>query len=145
MKQVLHIFFLGLSILFSFGVTSFQSGCSAKVEDIESNTACCKVNTEQGESNEHTKGDCCSTDACQGSCCFESVDFFHFNDFIVEGNSINFNDVEISLIPSLQSFLLSLDNSNVNSLKENISIPPDALIYKSIAKHIIIEHQSWLI
>ena len=145
MKQFLHIFFLGLSILFSFGFTSFQSACTAKVEIIETMHACCKVESEKHLSHEYMKVDCCDTDICQGSCCVESLDYFQFNDFIVQGNTINLNNLEISLIPSFQHFLLSLVNSNVNLLQEKLIVPPDVLIHKSITKHIIIKNQSWLI
>jgi hypothetical protein len=144
-KKVLHIFFLGLSILFSFGFTSYQSGCLAKVEIIETNHACCKIESKVNVSHEHLDGDCCGTDKCQGFCCFESVDYFQFNDFIVQGSTIDLNDLDISLFPSLHVFLLDLANSNKNLLLEELSIPPDLLIHKSITKHIIIENQSWLI
>jgi hypothetical protein len=144
-KQILHIFFLGLSILFSFGFTSFQSGCTAKVGIIETNHSCCKVESERSLSHEHLEGDCCGTDNCQGSCCFESVDYFQFNDFIVQGSTIDLNNLDISLIPSIHVFLLDLANSNKNLLLEGLSIPPDLLLHKSITKHIIIKNQSWLI
>ena len=145
MKQFLHIFFLGLSILFSFGFTSFQSACTAKVEIIETMHSCCKVESEKHLSHEYMTVDCCDTDVCQGSCCIESLDYLQFNDFVVERNTINLNDLEISLIPSLQYFLLGLANFNVNLLQEQLIVPPDLLIHKSITKHIIIKNQSWLI
>jgi hypothetical protein len=144
-KQFLHILFLGISILFSFGFTSFQSACKSKVEAVASKYACCKNTAKKNHCKQNVKSDSFNTDSCKSSCCIESVDLFQFTDFVFHTGSINLDDLEISLLPSIHVFLLSLVSSGKDLFKEELIIPPDQFIHKLTYKRILLKKQSWLI
>jgi len=143
-KQIIHIFFLGISILFSFGFTSIQSACESKVERVEVKHSCCSATELSNDSLQEIES-CCGTDLCEGICCIESGDYFQFNDFITETESIDLDQLELSLLPSIRHYLLSLKYSEVNLLQEELVVPPDLCLHKSVTKHIILTKQSWLI
>lgn len=146
MKQFINILFLGLTILFSFGFSSFQSVCDEKIEVIETNHSCCKDESVKKEisQNKHQDG-CCGTDSCQGSCCIESVDFLILTDFVFQTESFDINKLEIKLIPSLHTFLHKLEGETDKVFEQTLRIPPDLFVYSSNASQIILEKQAWLI
>jgi len=131
--------------LFSFGFTSFKSACVSKVEIIEISHSCCKVKTEQSKSHKHLKGDCCSTDSCQGSCCIESGDYLQFTDFVFQVNTIEVDNLEILSRPSLHHFLLSLSKCNIDLFQDKLIVPPDLFVHTSTSHQIILSKQAWLI
>jgi len=144
-KQFINILFLGLSILFSFGFTSFQSVCELKTEIIESKRSCCQDEEKKNDTDKHIKGECCKTDYCEGACCIESIDFLLFNDFVFQTESVNVDELEVSLIPSIHTFLLSLRRSKLDSFQNELIIPPDLFVNNTSASQIIINKQAWLI
>jgi len=144
-KQFINILFLGLSILFSFGFTSFQSACELKTEIVESKPSCCQDEEKGDDTDKHIKGECCKTDSCEGACCIESIDFLLFNDFVFQTESVNVDELEILLIPSIHTFLLNLRPSKLDSFQNELMIPPDLFVYNISAYEIILSKQSWLI
>jgi len=144
-KQFINILFLGLSILFSFGFTSFQSACELKTEIIESKRSCCQDEKTVVDTDKHIVGECCKTDSCEGECCIESNDILLFNDFVFQTESVNVDELEISLIPSIHTFLLSLKPSRLDSFRNIWIVPPDLFVYNISAYEIILSKQAWLI
>jgi len=144
-KQFVNILFLGLSILFSFGFTSFQSVCELKAEIIESKQSCCQDEEKADDTDKYLDGECCNTDYCAAACCIESIDFLLFNDFVFQTESVNVDELEISLIPSIHTFLLNLRRFKFDCFQITLIVPPDLFAHNISGYEIILSKQAWLI
>lgn len=143
MKKIVHILLLGILILFSFGVTAFQSTCVLEEEVITSTHSCC--DTTQKETKEHKNKTCCDIVTCDGECCLQSFEFLQINDFVCQFELIEVSELEMTLIPTIHNLLVNLQIFDSEDYQSKLGVPPDLISVKSTSKQILLKKQTWLI
>lgn len=134
MKHVIKILFLGISILFSFGFTTYQSSCAKSENTIETDAhSCCKTKT---------KSECTQSKDCKADCCLETSDFFVFNKFVLQSEK----NERITVFESIKNFKLGLQFSFVeNQVRKKFKNNYPYLYSRRSGRYIISLKQSWVI
>ena len=134
MKHVIKILFLGISILFSFGFTTYQSSCAQSENTIEPDAhSCCKAKT---------RFECTQSNDCKADCCLKTSDLFVFNKFVIQSEKSE----SITVFESIKNFEQGLQFSFVeNKVRKKFKNNYPYLYSKGSGRYIISLKQSWVI
>ena len=142
MMYFIKILFLGISVLFSFGFTTYEANCTAqtyeKVEDSK-NHSCCHPN----KINDDQSKECSKSKNCKATCCLQATNIFVFNDFVVTTDE---GVEKIKVFESIKhiNVIYKLDNYVLNNYSDKIA-NYYYLNSKCSGRQIISLKQSWLI
>jgi hypothetical protein len=140
MIRFIKILFLGLSILFSFGFTTYESSCNSQITqniDITAGHSCChpekKINV--------TSNACTKSNKCKADCCLHLSNILVFNDFIFNESILYNTDVVLERFLNIDYKLYEFTSNIYFSKLDNYQY----LSSKNSCKQRISLKQSWLI
>lgn len=142
MMYFIKILFLSISILFSFGFTTYEPNCSTQTYDlieVGKNHSCCHPNKVKDEQSKT----CTKSKTCEANCCLIATNIFVLNDFIVtteggiEKTKVFESIKHINVIYKLNNYVFKNYNDKIVNCYY--------LNSKYSGKEIISLKQSWLI
>tara|TARA_B100000809_G_C15014928_1_gene486317 strand:+ start:286 stop:690 length:405 start_codon:yes stop_codon:yes gene_type:complete len=134
MMHLIKILFLGISIFFSFGFTTYQANCGTQENKIEVNAhSCCHSNK---------KPSCTKSSDCLAECCLKPNNIFVFNQFIISVEEI----IDLTILESIRNvdinfYLVPISNLESKKVINNYQY----LSPKISGRYIIDLKQAWLL
>ena len=134
MMHLIKILFLGISIFFSFGFTTYQSNCGKQENKIEESAhSCCSTKK---------ISECTKSSDCKADCCIQTTDYFVFDQFVIGSEEVT----ELTVFESIKNFNREFYLTYIgNTESKNLINDNEFLNFKRSGRYIISLKQSWLI
>jgi hypothetical protein len=134
MMHLIKILFLGISVFFSFGFTTYQSKCGKQEIKIEENAhSCC---------HPKNKSECTQSKDCKADCCLQTSEFFVFNHFVIGNEKVE----KFTVLESIKNIDKGFYTALFSDVESKVIINNyEYLNLKKSGRYLISLKQSWLI